>query len=468
MSTVLAARPRWATPASGRPSFIDEACQVAGWLGLTLSPWQMDTLAVALEHNPDKRLHYREILFTMPRQSGKSTWLMVYLVWRATFHADRFHPQRMAYTAQSGKDAANKVLDDWVGVWRDSAYPLVEKVRLAGGNQQVTFTSESRLNVLSSSSDSGHGSVFDVGLLDEAMKDVDDRREQAMLPAMMTRKDPQLIICSTAGTADAFYLKRKVETGRALVESGEDSPIAYFEWSAPDDCDADDEDVWYSTMPGLDVITPIDAVRHARRSMQDGEFRRAYLNQWTSTMEAAIPWGIYLSRCGPDITPSGPIHVAVDCTPDRSAACIAIASRVDGGIALELVECRDGLEWLLPELLRRSEQRRPESITLQTSGPLGGLDYDLSKAGLDVQGLTQPQMAVSAAWFHDAIIDGTVGIRTNTDVDAAVQGARKVTMGDSFRWARRSAVTNLAPLVAVSMAGWSAHTSSGGPLWLHP
>src|SRR5439155_13341340 len=98
---------------------------------------------------------------------------------------------------------------------------------------------------------SGHSKTLDQAVMDEIWADEDDRREQGLRPAMVTRPDAQLLVCSTAGTQASTVLNRKVTTGRLAAEENSGHGIAYFEWSAPEDWDPDDEDSYFSFMPAL-------------------------------------------------------------------------------------------------------------------------------------------------------------------------------------------------------------------------
>ena len=466
----LVAAPRWATPRNeSRPTYGGEAAHIAKQLGVELMPWQRQVLDVGLEHHPESgRLHYREIVHSEPRQSGKSTLSLVRKVWRATRYAERFGAQSMVYSAQTGKAARKKLMTEWIPMLQGSDLAwVVADVRKAVGAEVLAFVSGSTLEPGSSSRSSGHGDILDEGDVDEAFSDQDDRREQSLLPAMLTRSDAQLWVCSTAGTAEAHYLRRKIDVGREWVESEDDSNVAFFEWSAPEGADADDEDVWWSCMPALGFTQSLAAVRHARRTMLDGEFRRAFLNQWTTTGEAAIPWSAYLKCRGDDVTPIGWLHVGVDCTPERSHSTIAVAASADAGVAVEIVTTRPGTNWVMDALRTLVRDHQVEKVLVQATGPMGTILPELEEEGISFSALTMTEMARSAAVFLDHITENTIGIRTNDEMDRAVEGAKQATQGDAFRWARRNTATNLSPLIAASMAAWSASNSSGGALWLH-
>src|SRR5262245_42723367 len=76
----VAASPRWATPRSGRQTYGGNAGEVALALGFELLDWQQQVVDVALEHDEEGGLVYREIGVSVPRQCGKSTLVLCLLV----------------------------------------------------------------------------------------------------------------------------------------------------------------------------------------------------------------------------------------------------------------------------------------------------------------------------------------------------------------------------------------------------
>lgn len=262
-------------------------------------PWQRMVADVAGEYDERTGLPaYREVIVTVPRQSGKSTEVLVTTTDRALMWGE---PKRIAYTAQTGLDARQKVINDFLPVLERSPFRLaLDRILRGAAETALEFRGGSRLEVLATAEDSGHGRTLDLGIIDEAFADEDDRREQALVPAMTTRADAQLFIYSTMGTGRSIFLNRKVQTGRAVAEAGITSGIAYFEWSAPDDADPDDPATWWACMPALGYTITEATVRHARESMTDGEFRRAYLNQMREHDARWLPPGAWAGRRHPD------------------------------------------------------------------------------------------------------------------------------------------------------------------------
>ncbi len=181
-------------------------------------PWQQMVADVATEYDPVTLLPaYREVIVSVPRQSGKTTEELVVTLDCGLM---RGAPKRMAYTAQTGQDARAKVINDWYPTLKRSPFkPAITRMLRGAAETAMDFRTGSRLEVLATAEEAGHGRVLDLGFIDEAFADEDDRREQALLPAMATRADAQLWVLSTMGTGNSNYLNRKVTAGRIAAET---------------------------------------------------------------------------------------------------------------------------------------------------------------------------------------------------------------------------------------------------------
>lgn len=436
-------------------------------LGVPAMPWQRQVLDVACEVDPASGLPaYREVIFSTPRQSGKSSLILGLAIHRANVAARRLaRPQRVTYSAQTGFDARRKMLEDWIPVLEHSPlWPLVTNVRRAAGSEGMTFRGGSLFQPIASTATAGHGRTVDLGVIDEAFTDVDDRREQALIPAMITVPSAQLIVTSTAGTDASLYFKRKVDVGRVAVESGVQQGLAYFEWSAADDLDLDDESAWFEFMPALGRTQSLQSIRHAKLSMLPDEFARAFGNRWTTVDAHVIPWSAWLACRRPDATPEGALHFALDVNPERSAAAIVVAS--DGSpMPVEVVGLDTGLGWVVDRLLELRDKHGTASITLDGAGPAGTLVPELERAGLPIRVLGFAEMSRACSAFFDRVVDGGLGVRPNARLDDAVAAARKRMRGDAFVWARRDTTADISPLVAASLAVWAARGDPGPAIY---
>ena len=425
-------------------------------------PWQQQVADVALEVGDDGILAYRQVILTVPRQSGKTTLLLVLLLFRALASPG----QQIRYTAQNGTDARKKWKGDWLPILKASRFSQLFTVTLANGHEGLDFANGSHQGLVGATKKAGHGGTLVLGIIDEAFAQPDARLEQALLPAMNTRTQPQLWIVSTAGTfEDSPYLWDKVEKGRTLAEGGMTRNVAYFEWSAHEDDDPGDENVWRSCMPALGHTTGIDAVRLAYESMSLSEFRRAYLNQWvTQQNDPVIPLDLWNDLEDPDSTIAGRPCFAFDVTPDRSSASIAAAGvRSDDLRHVEIVDNRPGTHWVVPRVLQLRDRHSPTAILVDASGPAGSLIPEFDRNGVEVVPVSAKDHARACGSLYDSCVDGTLRHGPSDELLFALDGAAKRPLGDAWAWSRKSSSVDISPLVAATLALWGTEMGGADP-----
>jgi hypothetical protein len=378
--------------------------------------------------------------------------------------------QRIAYTAQTRLKAREKWEDDHLPILEASAFRPLFTVRKQIGQEAIRWRNGSIHAIDAPTDDSGHGPTLDQGVIDEAFAREDARVEQAMAPAMITRPQPQLDVVSTAGKSKSLspYLWGKVEAGRLAAEAGLTSGVAYFEWSAPNDAPADDPATWWACMPALGHTVTEAAVAAEFASMDLGEFRRAYLNQWLD--ETPAEWLVIGQAAWQAIRdPASQIvdrpAFAVDMTPDRTWASIGVVGcRADGLRHVELVEHRRGGSWVVPwlrERVDRADRWSPCAIVIAPSGPANSLIAEAEAASLEILKPSVGEIAGASGAFYDAtganpLVDepSTVRHLGQGDLDVAVAGALKRDLGDRWLWVRKNVGVDLSPLPAVTLALW--------------
>jgi phage terminase large subunit-like protein len=258
-------------------------------MGITLMPWQRYVLDIACEIDPTTgNFYYREIRLIVPRQQGKTVLLLAKAIHRML----AWPGMRLVYTAQTRNMAKQRLIEDFHEPL--AASPLAGMLdhtlgrrdgrpglRTQAGDEHMAFANKSRFRIDAPTKQSGHGPRLDEGIIDEAFAHNDSRIEVAMKPAMKTRRNAQLWVVSAAGDGDSTYLHQKVDDGRERIENPVPGDrVCYIEWSAPDNADADDPEVWRSCMPAWGITVFEDTIRAERGSMDDDDFRRTNLNQW--------------------------------------------------------------------------------------------------------------------------------------------------------------------------------------------
>lgn len=456
--------PSFATRRSDRPSLGPAVGKVAAMLGTPFMPWQQYVVDVAFELDEHGRLVYREVALTVPRQSGKTTLLLAVAIHRALATQQFGSRQVITYTAQTGKDANRKWREEFVEGGLDLAAGLRGKysTKLNPGREHVRFRNGSRFGPEATTEKAGHGGTVDVAFIDEAFAQVDGRVEQAFRPAMITRKQSQLWVNSTAGwLGGSPYLWSKVEPGRLATEAGETLDTAYFEWSADPDADPMDPVTWWSCMPALGhTITEAD-VRVALKGMVSSPeglngFKRAFLNLWVPKhlpAEQVIPADVWGARQDRESFPRAPMVFAFDMNPERDRGAIGVAGWSEGARHVEVVDDREGVWWMVDRIIALHGRFDPPAWMVDSRSPAASLIEPLAEAGIPVEVIQRPAMARACGDFFDRVTDGGIVHLDQPELTTALASATTSAIGDAWGWARRG-VTNIAPLVAVTMAAY--------------
>jgi len=457
--------PQWGTPRNAdRQSYGPAAGIVAARkLRRPLLPWQQHVADVALEIDPATgRLAYRQVVVTIPRQSGKTTGLLfTVMVLRCLKFGRR---QRVVYTAQDRNSAREKFSEEFVPMLRESA--LVEgrdfKIREANGSEAIEFLATgSTIKISATLSNSGHGRTLDMPGIDEAFEHRTTDVEQGFRVPMITRPQPQLWVLSTAGDELSSYLDLKRTAGRRSVdEPGSVPSMAYFEWSAElaggQQANLLDRSLWWQVMPALGHTITEDAIAAEIADMAPADARRAYLNV-TQHRLADDPspidveeWG---RRMDVDAVHDGALVYGVDVSPDGHAAIGVAGARAGGGWLVELIESRPGIRWV-PEFLAEVHGKNGgEGVAIDPSSAAGALIADIEAQGLTVIKMTAQKHAQACGALASRVPTGEIFHLGQADLDAAIAGGKKRSAGDgAWMWDRRSPDVRLAPVVAVTLA----------------
>jgi phage terminase large subunit-like protein len=155
--------------------------------------------------------------------------------------------------------------------------------------------------VLSSEAFTKEGLNPSVVVYDELHAAPTDELYNVMVQAFGARKDPLLIIITTAGvksdqTGGDSICYRRYQYGEKIV-SGEIEDDTFFMcwYGAPKGADHKDPMVWEKSNPGYgDLIDPEDFSSVVKK-VHENEFRTKRLNQWVSQAKAWLPAGAWES-----------------------------------------------------------------------------------------------------------------------------------------------------------------------------
>lgn len=466
--------PRWGTARNlDRATYGPNAARIAAAMGKPWQPWQHYVGNTAMEIDPvTGLLVYSTVIVTLPRQQGKTCLTIPIMAHRAM----AWDKQTIVYAAQTRTAALEKFKDDHEPLLRESPYADRYEASWSTNAEKLRFDNGSIWGIQATTKTAGHGPTLDLGVLDEGWAQVDNRVDQAWLPAMMTR-DSQFWLPSTMGTEASTYFNGKVDTGREAVDAGIQDGICYVEWSAPPDADPSDPATWWGCMPALHTGMVTEAkVRTAQRELagHPGEFSRAYCNikQGDETQKSFIDVKHFEALADPRSRVKAPYAFAIEISHDRAWWTAAVVGmRPDGRMHCEVVKHSDDLSLILPWLRKRIKKWSPVGVGIDFGGPAGTLRVDLKNAGYKIWApdmgayeaagamLTVPdvrQVAQASGEMFDAIRQSKVvwlGAKAQLPLSKAVAGAKPRPLGDAWAWGRRGNSV-ISPLVAVTLARW--------------
>lgn len=469
-------------------------------------PHQLYMYDVIGEINPETGLFaYDDVTMVGPRQvTGKTEWLMPLMTWRCTGLGPEIAefarrelgidvpppgPQKVMYTAQRAEDARQKWRDVHVERIKESPIRALwakpPRLRLAA---EAMFWRNGSIWVPGSTTgrSAGTGDQLDLGVIDEMWAQTDGSTEIGMRPTMLTRLWRQLVRASMVPGPSRVplekwaYMRQKMTAGRAKVEADLRYGSAYFEWSAPENADPGDEDVWWNCMPALGYTVPIHNVRNDFGTGDgDGldliDFMAEYLGIWPT---GGLPlWSTIGEQTWRDLYHGGqhvePFALGVDATPELTAASLGMAAQCSegGDIHLELVDRRSGVNWIVEAILSVCRSQPICAVGIDRNGPLAGMVRPLTRAAeeqnldITIVEMNSAEVSAACAQFYnetgehdDADSEDLaptlrrvhhIGQKELTD---AVAGVLKHYHGDRWRWDRAGSAVDVSPLFSVTLA----------------
>jgi hypothetical protein len=427
-------------------------------------PWQRQASDLLNERLPGGRRAHPFAVVTVPRQAGKTTWLLGEAVERCLITPG----SRVWYTAQNGQYAREK-WRELVDELRRPGSPLAGRLRvkLTGGGESATFPNGSVFRPFAPTRDALHGQQSDLVILDEAWTlsspGRGDELMQAIGPTQATRPGAQVVVVSTAGALNtSTFLKPLVDRGRDA-----DPSIAYLEWSIGDDVDPMDLDAVAAAHPAVGWTIDRSFLDREAGVLVDmpGEFARAYGNRWTRTLERAIDPAVWVAAATPHRLPPGRPVFAADIAQDQSRGAVLACN---GGI-LEVVDSRPGTAWVADRIRELVAAHRPAAVVVDRVGPSSTLADDLTNPPAGVEAvelfpLTGGVYPAACARFLDDLTNRRVTYRIHPALDAAVEAAAVRPLGEGWAWGRRSAAAPICELVAATLASWADRHRPAEPI----
>jgi hypothetical protein len=311
--------------------------------GVELRWWQRLAAARLLEIDAAGALVWEAIILTLARQVGKSLFMRELALWRIHQGARFGEPQDVLHT---GKDlAVCKEVQRPARIWA-KRQPRLYTVREVNGQEEIELLEDGSRWLLRAK-EAVYGYACSLGVADEAWKVRTSSIEEGLTPTFAERREPQLLLLSTAHRMATSLMLGRRQAALAELESGAGDLL--LEWSAPRGAELDAESSWRAASPHW---TPHRArlvagrlqLARAGGDIEDPEepdpleaFRAQWLNQWpvrqikpAGEIEPLLPDGLWRELCEPGVSSSGEVFVACE-DAHGLAAAVAVASRLEDG-----------------------------------------------------------------------------------------------------------------------------------------
>lgn len=473
-----------------------EVVELAALAGLQLDPWQADALHDVCAESSARpgRWNTLENALIVGRQNGKGGVLEAYVL-GCLFLFDDPLVMFSAHRFDTAREMFLRIKELITGCHHLSR--RVRRVSEAHGKEGIELVSGQRIKFHARSEKASRGFSGDKTILDEAFK-LDAAMMGAIMPTMSARQNPQIVYASSAGweiSQQLGSLRRRAlavvcarlrddglaaqeianrigllpeEVGKLLGKApGGDPSLCFLEWSAPDSTPRNkvamaDPALWAQANPALGIRITEEFVAAELRTMGAVEFARERLGVsdyppdeddeggWTVIGQddwraLAIP-----ADGAPRPGTEGLARPAfsVDVRPDRSAAAIDVAFSVDGRLVVEVVNHRQGTDWVVDRVVELVGRYDPVAVAVDKGGPAGSLIPDLEAAGVEVLILGSGEVAQAYGLMVDAMASGRLAHLDQEPLNEAVRIADRRPLGERHTWDRRGAEGDISPLVA--------------------
>jgi len=447
-----------------------EALEVADQLGITLDGWQAFALERGLGVREDGSWAALEVGLVCPRQNGKNGVLEVLELTGILAFGERLiiHSAHLADTSKEGFRRLEDLLD--ANAWLSSK---VRHIWRTNGHEAIEFDTGQRIRFRTRTKGGGRGFSADRVVFDEAMI-LPEVSHAAVFPTVSARPNPQVWYTGSAVDQmiheDGIVLARIRERGLA----GEDPSLAYFEWSAEPEGDEplvvasrnadllESREAWAEANPALGIRIAEEHVESELRSMDPRTFavERLGIGDWPATDGSAttvIPVKRWLELVDSSSAIVGPVAFAYDVAPDRSTTAICVAgAREDGFLHLEVVDSRPGTRWVAARVAELVERHDAVGVICDAAGPAGSLIPAIEELGVEVEAVSATDHSRACGSLLDAVLEGTIRHLGTAELRAAIRGAARRPLGDSWAWSRKNSAVDISPLVAITLARWGA------------
>lgn len=259
-----------------------------------LEDWQYNDIVKPLYGtlNRDGYRQYRICLIEVAKKNGKTTLAAAL----ALYHL--FADGEMGgevYSAATDRDQASLTFNESAQMTRQNS-SLLRKCKIVDSQKRIiNYKTNSFYRAIPANVPSSHGFNTSVAIYDELHAAANRGLFDILLTSMGTRRQPLLIIITTAGYDRHSILYEQYDYAKKIL-SGVIKDKTFFPviYETDEKDDWQDEKVWYKANPALGTFRNLEEMRSLYKKAKENPalentFRRFYLNQWTQQETRWLP-----------------------------------------------------------------------------------------------------------------------------------------------------------------------------------
>jgi phage terminase large subunit-like protein len=324
--------PRIHSKLNDLPSKGQEMIDFADQIGIQLMDWQKFVAIHAHKVKEDNRWATAEVGLCLSRQNGKSTLMMLRIltgmfVWGEGLQLASAH--RLTTSLETFRQIV-ALIEQHPELEKE-----VKKIRWQHGAEEIELFGNRRFVVKAANNAARGLSKPESIHMDELREYKDEDAWSSMRYSMMSAKNPQVWVYSSAGDQHSVILNKLRE--RALASATTNDPIGWFEWSAEPDAPIHlpSGDVNWSAFaqanPSLGITIHPDNILAAINDPPD-IVRTELLTQWVDTINSAIdPQKWAMCQIDPiPLDPEKETWFGLDLSPDRKFGALTATQKLLG------------------------------------------------------------------------------------------------------------------------------------------
>lgn len=452
---------------NGNSDLGKRAVDLAAEAGIELDEWQAYVLEASLRKDDSGKWAAKEVGLNVARQNGKNVVLL------ARELAELFIVKSQL-TIHSAHEFATSIehfikLRELIEETPKLA-KQVRSIRLRGGEEGIILSDKRRIRFRTRTKGGGRGFSSDLLIFDEAMF-LPEMSIGALFPTKRARPDPQVWYTGSA-VDQTVHEHGVVFSGVRQRGIGSSPKLAYFEWSVEGNNPStvppevlSDKAAWAQANPALgdriSIETMEDEFEELKHMPRTFAVELLGVGDWPSpdyraTNPIVLSEWLELEDVGSKR--GDQVSFGFDVSPERRGSISVVSQRPDGLWHMEIVEERAGTGWLperLVELVRKHGAGEP---VCDERGPAASLVPLIEELGVSVQKTNAGELGRACQRLVDAISEGTVRHIGQAELTGAIRAASTRPLGDVWAWNRKDSSSNIAPLVAVTLALSAAMT----------